>query len=191
MTSFFDSALVLFFLLPAGAALWLLLSYNTLVTLRQRCLQAKADIDVQLQQRHDLVPNLVSTVEAYAAHERDTLDDVLRARSAAHASGGAADGMLEGALGRLFALAEAYPDLKADANFRKLQDQLAELEDRISAARRFLNNAAAEYNAAIEAFPAVLFARTFGFDPSAYHEAGIARAELTAAPKVGFERRGS
>lgn len=185
----FDSGLFVFLLFVFGAAVWLLLSYNTLVALRQRCLQAKADIDVQLHQRHDLIPNLVATVEGYAAHERDTLDAVLRARGAAVSDGGTAEGMLEGALGRLFALAEAYPDLKADANFRRLQDQLGEVEDRIAAARRFLNNAAAEYNAAIEAFPAVLYARTFGFDPSDFHETGIGRATLAAPPKVGFERR--
>jgi LemA protein len=143
---------------------------------------------VQLHQRLDLVPNLVETVKGYAAHERETLDAVIRARNAA-ASGGAATGqsILDGALGRLMALAEDYPELKADANFRSLQDELADIEERIAAARRFLNNAVAEYNTMLEAFPAVLVARPLGFSPEAFYEPGVARASLTEAPAVTFK----
>jgi LemA protein len=152
------------------AALWLAFSYNGLVSLRQRCRQAFSDIDVQLKQRHDLVPNLVATVQGYAAHERGTFDEVTRARVAAMAAQGpaaqaAAEGALSGALGRLMAIAEAYPDLKANQNFLQLQAELADLENKIAAARRFFNNAAAEYNATRESMPAAFFANAMGFAP--------------------------
>ena len=122
--------------------LWLVMTYNGLVSLRQRCRQAFSDIDVQLKQRHDLVPNLVETVKGYAAHERGTLEAVIQARNAAIAAQGPAaqaqaEGMLQGALRQLFALAEAYPDLKANQNFQQLQSELADLENKIAAARRF------------------------------------------------------
>src|SRR5216110_994608 len=113
------------------AALWAVMAYNGLVSLRQRCRQAFSDVDVQLRQRHDLVPNLVETVKGYAAHERGTLEDVIKARNAAvsaQATGdkAAAENMLTGALGKLFALAEAYPDLKANTNFQQLQAELSD-----------------------------------------------------------------
>jgi LemA protein len=130
--------------------LWLAVTYNGLVTLRQRCRQAFSDIDVQLKQRHDLIPNLVETVKGYAAHERGTLDAVVQARNSAMAAHGPAaqaqaEGMLQSTLRQLFALAEAYPDLKANQNFQQLQAELSDLENKIAAARRFFNNAAAEY----------------------------------------------
>src|SRR6516165_347938 len=132
--------------------LWLVMTYNGLVTLRQRCRQAFSDIDVQLKQRHDLIPNLVETVKGYAAHERGTLEAVVQARNAAIAAHGPtaqaqAENVLQGALRQLFALAEAYPDLKANQNFQQLQVELSDLENKIAAARRFFNNTAAEYNA--------------------------------------------
>ena len=151
----------------SSSALWLVMTYNGLVSLRQRCRQAFSDIDVQLKQRHDLVPNLVETVKGYAAHEKGTLEAVIKARNAAVTAQGpaaqaAAEGMLQGALRQIFALAEAYPDLKANQNFQQLQTELSDLENKIAAARRFFNNAAAEYNATRESFPAVLFAAVDG-----------------------------
>ena len=171
--------------------LWAITVYNGLVTMRQRVSQAFADIDVQLRQRHDLVPNLVETVKGYAAHERGTLDDVVKARNAAVAAQGpaqqaAAENMLSGALRQLFALSEAYPDLKASANFQQLQAELTDLENKIAASRRFFNNAVQEYNAGIQRFPAALFASSFGFAQKDYFDLGADRQTETAAPQVKF-----
>ena len=171
--------------------LWAITVYNGLVTMRQRVNQAFADIDVQLRQRHDLVPNLVETVKGYAAHERGTLDDVVKARNAAVAAQGpaqqaAAENMLSGALRQLFALSEAYPDLKASANFQQLQAELTDLENKIAASRRFFNNAVQEYNAGIQRFPAALFAGSFGFAQKDYFDLGADRQTETAAPQVKF-----
>jgi LemA protein len=173
------------------AVLWAITVYNGLVTMRQRVNQAFADIDVQLRQRHDLVPNLVETVKGYAAHERGTLDDVVKARNAAVAAQGpaqqaAAENMLSGALRQLFALSEAYPDLKASANFQQLQAELTDLENKIAASRRFFNNAVQEYNAGIQRFPAALFATSFGFTQKDYFDLGADRQAETAAPQVKF-----
>jgi LemA protein len=172
--------------------LWLMMTYNGLVNLRQRCRQAFSDIDVQLKQRHDLVPNLVETVKGYAAHERGTLEAVVQARNAAVAAQGPAaqaqaEGMLQSALRQLFALAEAYPDLKANQNFQQLQAELSDLENKIAAARRFFNNTAAEYNATRESFPAVLFAQSMGFGPQEFfiHAVGE-RTAVRTAPQVRF-----
>jgi len=172
-------------------AVWLALSYNGLVSLRQRCRQAFSDIDVQLKQRHDLVPNLVATVQGYAAHERGTFDEVTRARSAAMAAQGpaaqaAAEGALSGALGRLMAIAEAYPDLKANQNFLQLQAELADLENKIAAARRFFNNAVQEYNSGTQRFPAALFASSLGFAPKEFFDLGEERKTVGEAPQVKF-----
>lgn len=167
-------------------------TYNGLVSLRQRCRQSFADIDVQLKQRHDLVPNLVETVKGYAKHEKETLENVIRARNAAiSASGPAAqaqaEGMLQGALRQLFALSEAYPDLKANANFQQLQTELGDIENKIAAARRFFNNAAGEYNIKRESFPAVIFASMLGFAQQDFFnlDEGERKAASTA-PKVQF-----
>ena len=179
-------------LVAGGVGLWLVGAYNSLVSLRQRGRQAFADIDVQLKQRHDLIPNLVETVKGYAAHEKSTLDEVVRARNAAVAAQGpdaqgAAEGALGAALSRLIALAEAYPDLKANQNFQQLQSELSDIENKIAAARRFLNNTVAEYNAAIEGVPGVLIAGRFGFEPLAYF--GVDAEEkkaIEAPPSVKF-----
>ncbi len=173
-------------------AVWLALSYNGLVSLRQRCRQAFSDIDVQLKQRHELVPNLVATVQGYAAHERGTFDEVTRARSAAMAAQGpaaqaAAEGALSGALGRLMAIAEAYPDLKANQNFLQLQAELADLENKIAAARRFFNNAAAEYNATRESMPAAFFANAMAFAPQDFFNLDASEKQaVEQAPSVKF-----
>jgi LemA protein len=176
----------------AIAAVYFIFTYNGLVAMRQRVDQAFADIDVQLKQRHDLIPNLVETVKGYASHERETLDAVVRARTAAISASGpaaqaAAEQQLSGALGRLIALGEAYPDLKANANFQQLQGELSNVEDKLAAARRFFNNSVSEYNAGIQAFPAVLFAASMGFTPRTFFDVGTeARAQLDAPPAVKF-----
>jgi len=166
-------------------------AYNRLVTLSQRVNQAFADIDVQLKQRHDLIPNLVETVKGYAAHERGTLDDVIKARNAAMSAQGpaqvsATEAQLSGALGRLIALSEAYPDLKANANFQQLASELSDLENKIAASRRFFNNAVQEYNTSIQQMPAVLFAGMFGFTRKDFFDLGTSRTEVEAAPSVKF-----
>lgn len=172
--------------------LWLLYAYNGLVALRQRARQAFADVEAQLKQRQDLVPNLVETVKGYAAHERATLDEVIEARAAAGRAQGtaaqaAAEGALTGALSRLIALGEAYPDLKASQNFQTLQTDLADLENKIAAARRFFNLAAAEYNAAREAVPGVFLARRFDFAPQEFFNLSEAERETSRnAPQVRF-----
>lgn len=169
--------------------------YNRLVALRQNCNQAFADIDVQLKQRHDLIPNLVETVKGYAAHESGTLEAVVQARNAAVSAEktgdpkamGQAEGVLGAALGRLIALSEAYPDLKANQNFIRLQDELTDIENKLAAARRFFNNAVGEYNTAREQFPAAMFASMFGFGPRTFFDVGETdRATLDQAPQVKF-----
>jgi len=166
-----------------------ILIYNRLVALRQTTRQAWGDIDVQLKQRHDLVPNLVETVKGYASHEKETLENVIKARQTAIDVSGStkelaqAENMLSGALRQLFALAESYPDLKANTNFLELQTELADLENKIAAARRFFNNAVAEYNTAIEQFPAVVLANSFGFKAEDFFE--VAATER-ATPSVKF-----
>jgi LemA protein len=171
--------------------LYIVYIYNGLVALRQRVNQAFADIDVQLKQRHDLVPNLVETVKGYAAHERGTLDAVVKARNAAVAAQGPqqmaqAENALSGALRQLFALAEAYPDLKANQNFQQLQAELSDIENKIAAARRFFNNAVQEYNTGIEQLPASLFAGALGFRHREFFDLGETRAAIEAPPSVKF-----
>src|SRR5271157_331361 len=171
--------------------IWAIGVYNSLVSMRQRVNQANADIDVQLRQRHDLVPNLVETVKGYAAHERGTLDEVVKARNAAVAAQGpaqqaAAENMLSGALRQLFALSESYPDLKASANFQQLQAELTDLENKIAASRRFFNNSVQEYNTGIQRFPAALFASSFGFAPKEFFDLGEERKTVGEAPQVKF-----
>jgi LemA protein len=176
----------------AVVVIGLILIFNGLVAARQRCNQAFADIDVQLKQRRDLVPNLVETVKGYATHERETFDRVIAARAAAQGARGPneiaqAEGALSGALGRLFALAEAYPDLKASANFSELQRELSMVEDKLSAARRFYNSAVADYNTQREQFPGALLAGPFGFAPRDTFDLGEGeRASLSVAPEVKF-----
>ena len=187
-----STATVIILVLVALIVIWLVLSYNGLVSLRQRCRQAISDIDVQLKLRHDVVPNLVETVKAYATHERGTLDDVVKARNAAVSAQGlaaqaAAEGQLSSALGRLVALSEAYPDLKANQNFAQLQSDLSDIENKIAAARRFFNNAAAEYNASRESIPAALYAASAGFAPQEFFALDEPeRKAVEQAPVVKF-----
>ena len=172
--------------------LFVILIYNRLVSLRQTVGQAWSDISVQLKQRHDLVPNLVESVKGYAAHERGTLDAVVEARNAAVSASSPeaqakAENVLTGALRQLFALAEAYPDLKANQNFLQLQAELSDLENKIAASRRFFNNAVQEYNASIQSFPAVFFAPALGFTGRTFFELDEGeRAAVSAPPQVKF-----
>jgi LemA protein len=178
--------------LIAAVVIYGIMAYNGLVTMRQRTGQAFADIDVQLKQRHDLIPNLIETVKGYATHEKETLDAVIKARNSAISSQGTAgqaqaEQQLSGALGRLMALSEAYPDLKANTNFLDLQGQLSDVENKLSAARRFFNNAVGEFNGAVQSFPAVLFAKNFGFSTMTFFDLGEeGRKTLDVAPTVKF-----
>jgi LemA protein len=172
-------------------ALFLITTYNRLVTLRQRVREAWSDIDVQLKRRHDLIPNLVETVKGYAGHERQTLESVTQARTAAVQASGAgpeqraqAENMLTAALRQLFALAEAYPQLRAVESFNQLQEELTATEDKISFARRFYNGNVRDYNTALMTFPTNTLAGMFGFTSEQYFE--VADAAERAVPQVKF-----
>ena len=161
--------------------------YNRLVRLRNEANTGWANIDVQLERRGDLIPNLVEAVRGYAAHERGVFEEVTKARSALReaatpAAAGEANDILSAALGRLFAVAENYPDLKASANFLRLQDDLTDTEDKISAARRYYNSTVMHYNTGIQSLPWVLVARPLGFREKEFFSA----EGDTAAPQVSF-----
>lgn len=166
--------------------------YNGLISRRQTVNEAFSGIDVQLKLRRELVPNLVETVKGYAAHEKTTLDAVIAARNAAAAAHGpaamgAAEGALSGALGKMFALAEAYPDLKASQNFVQLQSELSSIEDKVAASRRFYNSAVGDYNTAVQQFPASMIAGGGGFTQREFFDVGEAeRAQINVAPTVKF-----
>jgi LemA protein len=153
-----------------------IVQYNGLVRLRNRVEGAWAQIDVQLKRRYDLIPNLVETVKGYAAHERETLEAVIQARNVAVSASGPAEqaqseNMLTGALRQLFALSEAYPDLKANQNFLALQEELTGTEGRIAYARQYYNDAVQTYNTKLETFPSNIFANLFKFTEREYFEA--------------------
>src|SRR3712207_4573646 len=157
--------------------LFLIWQYNSLVKLRNRIENAWAQIDVQLKRRYDLIPNLVETVKGYAAHERETLEAVIAARNRGiEASGPAeqaqAENVITGALRQLFALSEAYPDLKANQNFLNLQEELSGTESRIAYARQFYNDTVYRYNTKIQSFPSLVIAKRMGFREREYFEAG-------------------
>jgi LemA protein len=170
---------------------WIVATWNSFVSARNKVDEAWSGIDVQLKRRHDLVPNLVETVKGYAGHERGTLEAVVKARQMAVAAPNLdqkiqAENMLSGALRQLFALSESYPDLKANANFQQLQAELSDIENKLAAARRFFNNAVQEYNTGIQNFPAVLIAGPLGFREHAFFDLGEQRAALEQAPSVKF-----
>ena len=177
---------------PLAIGLYVWSAYNRLVGLRNRVDEAWSDITVQMKRRYDLVPNLVETVKGYAAHEKSTLDAVIAARNAAAAAQGPAamgqaEGALTGALGKMFALAEAYPDLKASNNFVQLQTELSSIEDKVAAARRFYNSSVGDYNTAIQQFPASVIAGSSGFTAREFFDVGEAeRVQLNVAPQVKF-----
>ena len=187
-------------LIIVGVALYAVGVYNSLVTLRNRFKNAFAQIDVQLKRRYDLIPNLVETAKGYLKHERETLEAVIQARNQAAAAGakaaehpedpGAIKGLagaetaLGGALGRFFALAEAYPDLKANQNMMQLTEELTSTENKIAFARQAYNDAVMTYNTRREQFPAVIFAGALQFQPAALFE--IENPDEKEAPKVSF-----
>ena len=175
-------------MLAVAIVLWAILLYNGLVRKRNLVAEAWSGIDVQLKRRTDLIPNLVATVKGYATHEQSTLEEVVRLRNQAQSAQGVDEtaqtqGLLSAALGRLFALVENYPDLKANQNFIALQDELAGTENRISVERQRYNETVQTYNTAVRQMPTALLARLAGFQPRAPFEAAPAAAE---APKVEF-----
>ena len=172
-------------------AAWLVSMYNSLVKMRNNRENAFADIDVQLKQRHDLVPQLVETVKGYAAHEKDTLERVINARNGAIGANTidekiVAETALSSALSGLKITLEAYPDLKANQNFLQLQEEIADLENKLSSVRRYFNSATKEYNNAVETFPSNILAGMFGFRKEVMFDLGEQRAALEEAPKIKF-----
>jgi len=173
-------------------ALWVMSAYNSLVRLRNRRQNAFADIDVQLRQRHDLVPQLVDTVKGYATHERELLTKITEARSAAISAKTIddkilAEQQLTSALQGLKVQVEAYPDLKANQNFLQLQEELSDIENKLAAARRFFNGATTEYNNAVESFPGSLIANNFGFKREMFFDLGQdTRKQMEEPPKIQF-----
>jgi len=190
-----------FLAIVVGLVLWAVGIYNGLVALKNRFKNAFAQIDVQLKRRYDLIPNLVETVKGYMKHERETLDAVIKARntaqSAAQTAGatpgdpaamqalGQAEGQLTASLGRIFALAESYPDLKANTNMLNLQEELSSTENKVSFSRQAFNDAVMAYNTQRESFPANIFAGMFNFGPAELLQS-TESAEERAAPKVKF-----
>jgi LemA protein len=172
--------------------LWVISLYNGLVRLRNRRQNAFADIDVQLRQRHDLVPQLVETVKGYATHERELLLKVTEARTAAMAATSIddkirAEQQLSMALQGLKVQVEAYPDLKANQNFLQLQEELSDIENKLAASRRFFNGATTEYNNAVESFPGNIIARNFGFNREIMFDLGTdSRKQMEEPPKIQF-----
>ena len=176
----------------AVLVIWGVSLYNKLVKLRNNRENAFADIDVQLKQRHDVVPQLVSTVKGYAAHEKETLDRVVSARNGAMAAQTIddkikAENILSSALAGLKVTVEAYPDLKANQNFMQLQEEISDLENKLAAARRYFNSATRELNNAVETFPSNLIAGMAGFKKEIMFDLGEQqRATLEEAPKISF-----
>jgi len=169
--------------------IWFVVMYNGLVALRNMVKNAWAQIDVQLKRRHDLIPNLVETVKGYAAHEKDTLENVTRARAAAVAANGVgeqsqAEQTLSGALGRLMLVVEAYPDLKANQNFLALQEELTSTENKIGFARQAYNDSVMQFNTKIQTVPANIVAGMFQFSAEPFFE--VQEAAVREAPKVSF-----
>jgi LemA protein len=169
--------------------LWLMFTYNGLVNLRNQVKNAWSQIDVQLKRRYDLIPNLVETVKGYASHERETLERVIKARQAGIDAStvkdqAAAENMIVGALRQLFALSEAYPNLKANENFLALQEQLASTENKISFARQYYNDTVQAFNTRQQQFPATVVASMLGFRPADFFE--IEDATTREVPKVKF-----
>jgi LemA protein len=195
------TGLIIFLAILAAPFIWAVSIYNGLVALRNRFKNAYAQIDVQLKRRYDLIPNLVETAKAYMAHERQTLEAVIAARNTAvsanqraaanPADGAAIQGLaaaevgLSGALGRLFALSEAYPDLKANQNMMQLSEELTSTENKVAFARQAFNDAVMSYNTRVESFPDNILAGMFRFQPAELLQA-TESAEEREAPKVSF-----
>ena len=172
--------------------LYLVSAYNRLVRLRNNRENAFADIDVQLRQRHDLIPQLVDTVKGYMKHESQVLTDITNARSGAMNAGSinekiAAEAKLTSALGGLQIAVEAYPDLKASQNFMNLQEEISDVENKLAAVRRFFNSATKELNVSVESFPSNIIAGMFGFAKEPMFDLGEKRESMEEPPKVNFE----
>ncbi len=183
---------IIFLVVIVIIVIWLISLYNRLVSLRNRRQNAFADIDVQLRQRHDLVPQLVETVKGYAGHEKEVLTKITEARSMAMAAKTiddkiVAEQQLSTALQGLKVQVEAYPDLKANQNFLQLQEELSDIENKLAAARRFFNGATTEYNNAVETFPSNLIANNFGFKREIMFDLGTERREkMEEPPQIKF-----
>ena len=186
------TALLILLGIVAAVALWAMSKYNLLVKLRNNRENAFADIDVQLKQRHDLIPQLVATVKGYAAHEKETLEMVVNARNGAINARGidekiVAENALSSALAGLKVTVEAYPDLKANQNFMQLQEEISDIENKLAAVRRFFNSATKELNTAIEMFPNNILAGMFGFKREMMFDLGTPeRKNLEQAPEISF-----
>lgn len=186
------TGLVIVIIIVIVLALWMISLYNRLVGLRNRRQNAFADIDVQLRQRHDLVPQLVETVKGYAGHEKEVLTKITEARSAAISAKSiddkiVAEQQLTSALAGLKVQVEAYPDLKANQNFLQLQEELSDIENKLAAARRFFNGATTEYNNAVETFPSNLIANNFGFKREMMFDLGTdGRKAMEEPPQIKF-----
>lgn len=172
---------------------WLVIIYNGLVRLRALVREAFSGITVQLRRRADLIPNLVSTVEGYATHEREVLEQVTAHRSDAVNARGVdatakADAQMTSMIGRLFAVAEAYPDLKADGNFRQLQDELSDIEEQLAGARRYYNATVRDLNTSVQSFPNILVASPLGFKEEESYTDDL--PAISVAPKVQFGAKG-
>lgn len=183
------TATILLIAIPAVVLLWIIFSFNRLVFWRNQVKNAWSQIDVQLKRRYDLIPNLVETVKGYAKHEREVLENVTKARNMAMQAtspkaAAEAENMLSGALKSLFAVSEAYPDLKANQNFLALQEELSSTENKVSFARQFYNDTTAKYNIMIQSFPRNLIAGTFRFTEQQLFE--VESAEERKAVKVSF-----
>jgi len=191
---------VVLLLILVVVGLWVVSIYNKLVKFRERCKNAFSQIDVQLKRRHDLIPNLVETAKGYMSHEKETLEAVMAARASAtqaqiNVNGdptnaaemknlAQAEGMLTGALGRLMAVAEAYPDLKANQNMMQLSEELTSTENKVAFSRQAFNDSVMQYNQYKQTFPPVIFANMMGFDDAEYFE--IEEESQREAPKVSF-----
>ena len=181
------SPLVIVLIIAAVVAVAAIVIYNGLVTAKVRVEEAWSDITVQLKRRYDLIPNLVSTVKGYATHEKDTLENITKARSEAMNAQGvaataAAENQIQAALKSLFAVAENYPDLKANQNFLDLQAQLVDTEDKIQASRRFYNGSVRDLNTKIQVFPTNIFAKLFGFKEREFFEVSEAEQAAVSQP---------
>lgn len=186
------SSLLILGVVVAVLAFWAVSIYNSLVRLRNNRENAFADIDVQLKQRHDLIPQLVNTVKGYMQHERETLEAITNARNKAVNASNindkiAAEQELQGAMRNLNIQVEAYPDLKASANFMQLQTEMSDIENKLASVRRYFNAATRELNTAIQKFPNVLLAGPFGFTTQPMFDLGTEqRQELDKAPEINF-----
>ena len=194
MGKWYDYEMIILWILLAVVIiliLWAIFAYNHFVALVQRTKEAWADIDVQLKRRYDLIPNLVETVKGYAAHEKGVFENVTAARANAMQAGtlqarGEAENMLTGALGKLFAVAEAYPDLKANQNFLELQRELEDTENKIQSARRFYNGNVRDLNTALQRFPGNFIASIFGFKGMDFFQLGADEAAAREPVQVKF-----